>query len=54
MNRQQQLKCLLHLSASHFALAAELASEIHLALFEAEVYGRSITVSPLASRARFA
>jgi len=35
-------------------MAADLPLEIRLALFEAEVYGRSITVSPLASRARFA
>jgi len=47
------LKCLLHLSASHSALDADLSLEIHLALFEAEVNGRSITALPLASRARF-
>jgi len=47
------LKCLLHLSASHFALAADFPSEIRLALFEALVYGRSITELPLASRAEF-
>jgi hypothetical protein len=45
---------LLHLSASHFVLAADLPSEIRLALFEAEVYDRSITVLPLASQTKFA
>jgi len=35
-------------------MAADLPSEIRLALFEAEVYGRSIVVPPLASRAKFA
>jgi len=47
-------KCLLHLSASHFALAADLPLEIRLALFEEEVYGRSITILLLASRAKLA
>jgi hypothetical protein len=42
------------MSASHSALAADLPSEIGLALFEADVYGRSITVLPLASRAKLA
>jgi hypothetical protein len=49
-----ELKCLLYLSASHCVLAADLPSEIRRALFEAEVYGRSIAVLPLASRAKFA
>jgi hypothetical protein len=48
-----ELKCLLHLSASHFALAADLPLKIRLALFKAKVYGRSITLSLLASQARF-
>jgi hypothetical protein len=47
------LKCMLHLSASQFALAADLPLEIHLVQFEAEVYSHSITVLPLASRAQF-
>jgi hypothetical protein len=47
------VKCLLHLSASHSALAADLPLEICLALFEPDVYSRFIPVSPLASRARF-
>jgi hypothetical protein len=38
------LKCLLHLSASHFTLAADHPVEIRLAEFDAEVYYRSITV----------
>jgi len=44
---------LLHQAAYHFALAADLRSVICLALFEAEVYGRSITVLLIASYARF-
>ena len=48
------MKCLLHLSATHFALAADLPSEIRLALFEAKVYGHSMTVLPLVSQAKFA
>jgi hypothetical protein len=35
-------------------LAANHPSEIHLALFEDEVNGRSMTVLPLASRSEFA
>jgi len=46
--------CLLSLSASHSDLAANLPSDIRLALFGAEVYGLSITVLPLASRAKLA
>jgi len=42
-----------HLSASHLALAADLPSEIRLAIFDAEVYSRSIAVFPLASWATF-
>jgi len=48
------LMCLLHLSAYHFTLAADLRSVICQALFEAEVYGRSITVLLIASYAEFA
>jgi len=40
--------------ASHIALASDYSSKIHSALFEAEWYGLCFTVSPLASRARFA
>ena len=49
-----KLKCLVHLSASHFGLAVDHLSEIRLALFEAEVYGRSNAVIPLGSRETFA
>jgi len=48
------LRCLLHLSASHSVLAADLDSEIRHARFDAKVYGCSITVLPLASRAKLA
>jgi hypothetical protein len=47
------LKCLLHLSASHLTLAADVPSEISLAIIEVEIYGRSATVSPPASQAMF-
>jgi hypothetical protein len=50
----QELQCLQHLLASHIAFATELPSEIHLALFETIVYGRSVNMFPLASWARFA
>jgi len=46
--------CLLHLLASHFVLAADLPSEIPLAVLEDEVYGCPITVSALVSQARCA
>jgi len=49
-----QLKCLLHLSASHVALAAELTAEIRLALFKPKVYSRFIAMLPLVSQAMFA
>jgi len=42
------------LLASHSTLAADLPLEIHLALCEAKVYGRSITVLLLASWAKLA
>jgi len=47
------LKCLLHLSSSHFALAAGLPTEIRQAPFEAMVFGRSVTVLPHASQDTF-
>jgi len=48
-----ELKCLPHLLASHRALAAEIPSEICLVIFEAELYGRSVTLSPVALRTTF-
>jgi len=52
--RLPTMPSVLLLSASHYALAADLPSEIRLALFKAEVYGCSFTVLPPASRAQFA
>jgi hypothetical protein len=40
----QLLKCLLHLLASHFALATNLPAEINLVLFTAAVCGNRITI----------
>lgn len=44
------LKCVQHFSASNFALAAVLPSEIHLALFLAGLYTHSVVIDPLRSR----
>jgi len=48
------VKYMLHLSASHLALAAGLPSEIRLAILEAKVYGCPFAIFLLPSRATFA
>ena len=47
-------KCLLHRLASYSSFAADYPSEIHLALFELEVYGLSITALLVESQAKLA
>jgi hypothetical protein len=48
------LNCLLQLPASQSVFGGDLVSEIRPTLFEAEVYGSSIAVIPLASKVKLA